>query len=407
VCRPDAPPPESTEASVLSTQQHVPSKTSIPSIQHEKELPQHAPADLQTRITEKDQSGNPGKTIVRLGADPSVLTTFGSVGKTPDQKTGVPAGMKTRALPDKDIPKEKDPENKADEKTAESATQRSNEKVSNDPDRTDLTPQTEMPLETFVQSDVIPVAVHSPDTVAADVSAPVATTTLTQKQDTAAAVTVPIKDSALSAIPPSHALFLEAGATYLFGWKTNGKTEANGFNPLIGLQYNYVLNPRIGLFVGLQYTTINNLGSTSHTSTTTHIKFGEEVDVTVISALKMHYLLMPLKLSYGLDQNNFIGIGYTMAYLLDVESKVEQYSTRLNYASTPEVSRSMGYTSGFNPYDGQITVSYRRRLYKRWYATGEFFYGLRDIKNNIVYGSNEFERTCGFKLSLGINLWKK
>ena len=163
----------------------------------------------------------------------------------------------------------------------------------------------------------------------------------------------------------------------------------------------------VGLSLGLMYTSINHLSATSHTSTTTRLKFGEEVDATVVTAQNMHYLLMPLKLNYSLSRNDFVCFGYTIAYLLDVDSKIETYSTRLNYASEPVVSKSRGYSKGFNPYDGQIAVLYRRRVFKEIYLNGEFFYGLRDIKNDDVYKSKGFERAYGFRLSVGINLWKK
>ncbi len=234
------------------------------------------------------------------------------------------------------------------------------------------------------------------------------TNTITEaKQDSVIAAVPQTKDSIPVNSSPSHRLFLEAGANYLLGWKTNNQTEGTGFSPLAGLQYYHDISKKFGLSVGIFYTNINHLSATSHTSTTTRIKFGEETDVTVISAQNIHYLLMPLKLNYALSRNDFIGLGYTVAYLLDAQSKVETYSTGLNYSSTPTVSRSMGYTKGLNPFDGQLTFCYRRRLYKEIYLNGEFFYGLRDLKNNTIYNSEDFERAMGFRLSLGINLWKK
>jgi len=246
-----------------------------------------------------------------------------------------------------------------------------------------------------------------PDTTSARTLAEDINAGVVPKQDPEITLALPVVDSISSQTLPAHYIFLEMGTNYLLGWKANNKTEANGFNPLIGIQYYHDVNKKVGLSVGLGYTMINHLGNTSHTSTTTRIKFGEEVDVTVISALRMHYLLMPLKLSYGVSSNDFVCVGYTLAYLLDAESRVEQYSTRLDYFSAPVVSHARGYTAGFNPYDGQVSVAYRRRLFKEWYVNGEFFYGLRDVKNNQVYASNEFERTCGFRLGLSINLWKK
>ena len=276
----------------------------------------------------------------------------------------------------------------------------------------DKDPQDETsPLNLSPKEKTLPVAelitLPATDSLMPDVLALKTSTLPLEERDLVITAVVPTGDTTLPKAPPSHRIFFEAGINYMLGWKTTNKTEASGFNPLIGLQYYHDVTKRMGLSIGVQYTTIDHLSSTSHTSTTTRLKFGEEVDATIISALNMHYLLMPLKLNYSLSRNDFVCIGYTIAYLLNVQSRIETYSTRQDYSSVPVVSKAMGYTTGFNPYDGQITVCYRRRLYKELYVNGELFYGLRDIKNNVIYASDVFERACGFRLSIGINLWKK
>lgn len=242
-----------------------------------------------------------------------------------------------------------------------------------------------------IYADVLPMKNHKPAS--------------SQPELVSLAGPAPVNDSILVRPLPAHRIYLEAGTSYMAGW--NGGTEAKGFNPLAGVQYYHDITKRTGLSIGLMYTSVSNLSSTSHTSTATKLKFGEETDVTVISATKMHYLLIPFKLNYALSRNDFIALGYSFSWLLDAESKVEQFQTRKNYASTPVVSRSMGYTKGFSSYDGQLTLCYRRRLYRELYLCGEVFYGLTDIKNNKTYLTGEFERSLGFRLSLGVNLWKK
>jgi hypothetical protein len=213
-------------------------------------------------------------------------------------------------------------------------------------------------------------------------------------------------DSIPSTIAPSNILSLEVGSTYLLGWTTNGKTEANGFNPVLGLAYSTTITPKIGLSVGVQFTTVKNITATSHTSATTRIKFGEESDVTVISAKEMYYLVAPLKLTYNVNSGNIITLGYNVAYLTDVKSDVKTYTKRLGYQSDPVVSSSLGYKTGFDVFDGQLAVGYRRRIYKEMFVNGEFFYGIKDIKNNDSYGTPGFERNYGFKLTLSFALIK-
>jgi hypothetical protein len=205
----------------------------------------------------------------------------------------------------------------------------------------------------------------------------------------------------------TNVLALEVGSTYLLGWKNANETEANGFNPVLGLRYSTTITSKIGLSVGIQFTTVKNITATSHTSAITRIKFGEESDVTVISAREMYYLVAPLKLTYSIDSKNIISIGYNAAYLLDVKSTVKTYTQRPDYQSDPVVSTSMGYSTGFNAFDGQIAVGYRRRIYNELFINGEMFYGIKDIKDNVSYGSSEFERNYGFKLTLSCGLFKK
>ena len=121
----------------------------------------------------------------------------------------------------------------------------------------------------------------------------------------------------------------------------------------------------------------------------------------------MHYVLMPIKLNYNVDNKNAICVGYNIAYLLDVESRVETYTKRVGYQSETEVSTAMGYKSGFSVFDGQLAVAYRRRIYPKLYLNSEVFYGIKDIKDDIIYNAKGFERTYGFKLTLSVNLLEK
>lgn len=226
------------------------------------------------------------------------------------------------------------------------------------------------------------------------------------KADSLLAVSL-LPDSLLPQALIAHRLSLELGVDGLTGWTTADRREGRGINPLAGLRYDHQVSERFGLSAGVYYSRLGHMGQTTHISTRTRLKFGEETEVTEISALQIHYLLLPLKLNYSLSRRDVLSVGYTLAYLLDVDSRVEQYTTRLNDPGTRVVSREKGYSSGFSPYDGQIALGYRRNLYSIWYVSGEFFYGLRDLKNNEVYATDAFERIYGLRLSLGINLWKK
>jgi len=173
----------------------------------------------------------------------------------------------------------------------------------------------------------------------------------------------------------------------------------------LGYQNNFT--DKLALSLGLRYQSMGNFSATSHTSAVTALKFGEESYITVISPLRAHYIAAPLKLNYLLNSKNSIGIAYTVAYLLDVESKVETYLTSKDRHEDLRVSKSMGYKTGFSSTDGQIAFCYRRQIYKRLLLNCELFYGMKDIKKNLVYHSAIFERSRGLKLTLTYNLIKK
>jgi hypothetical protein len=206
-------------------------------------------------------------------------------------------------------------------------------------------------------------------------------------------------------------LFMEAGTTYLLGWNGGGKNEAGGFNLLAGINLQHYFTGSIAAQIGVQYSTISNLTNTTHTISTVNYDLGMEQDVTSIHYQKLHYVVAPVKVTYNIGDKNIVGIGCNIGYLLNSDSKKENYKT---YSSDPNAAKNnltstkeSGYVQGFNPLDIQVGVSYRRKIYKGLSANAEFFYGLTDTKDNNFFKSNYFDRNVGFKVSLCYDLFKK
>ncbi len=205
-------------------------------------------------------------------------------------------------------------------------------------------------------------------------------------------------------------LFLEAGTTYLLGWNGGGKNEAGGFNVLAGVNFQHFFTGAIGAQIGIQYNTISNLTNSTHTISTVKYDFGMEQDVTEIKYQKLHYLVAPVRLTYVHKDNTF-SIGANVAYLLNSDSKKEKYKT---YSSDPNANKKdltstkeTGYVKGFNPYDVQLALGYKRKIYKGLSAGADVFYGLTDTKDNSFFKSNAFDRNVGVKVSLCYDLFKK
>lgn len=206
-------------------------------------------------------------------------------------------------------------------------------------------------------------------------------------------------------------IFAEAGASYLFGWNTNGGQEANGFNVVAGINYQHYISPKVSLTAGLQYNSIGNLCNSTYTAAATEYDFGVQRDVTAIKYIRIHYITVPIKLGVDLGENNTLGFGANTGFLLNSDSQTEKYRTKnsesMNESNRLSTKKESGYVSGFNSLDIQASLFYRRRIYKGFSANAEFIYGFTDIKKNEHFNNNSNERAMGVKVTLCLDLFKK
>jgi hypothetical protein len=232
----------------------------------------------------------------------------------------------------------------------------------------------------------------------------------TDSVKTVAAIAVtPIKDSLPKPYikEPIHFISFEAGTNYLFGWNNPGKKDANGFNPVVGLNYSNAITKKVTFSFGIHYTMVRNLSYSSHTVTTTRYNFGEESDVMIFTPTTMHYMVAPVRASYAVDPKNIFGIGCNVGYLVNVNSNVELYSQKASQKGNATVLKTSGYLQGFKSIDTQVSLFYRINLSKDLYLHTEFMYGITDIKDNAFFNSNIKEKNVGLKLTLIYNLFKK
>ena len=206
---------------------------------------------------------------------------------------------------------------------------------------------------------------------------------------------------------PKHTVSFEAGANYLAGWKEKDKRDARGFNFIAGVNYQNTINHQLSLSAGLQYTSVRNLSAYSHSSTATSYGFGEKKDVTVITPEKIHYVQVPVKFHVALNANNTIGFGYTLGYLTTVNSKVETYGNGTNYSTETSFTKTNGYIQGFNKFDSQLSVFYKRMVLKDFFINTEMIYGLTDTKQNNFVKTSVFERNMGLRITIGYNIFQK
>ena len=199
---------------------------------------------------------------------------------------------------------------------------------------------------------------------------------------------------------------IDAGANYSLGWKNSNTKEAAGFNGVFGFSMSYYFNQKWNLLIGIQYNSLANLSYSSYISSNSQYDFGFNRTNTTITPKMLYYISIPVKLQYNFNNKNGISIGMNILYLLNTKSKVDTY-TQTTFETTNHITTTKtGYMDGFAGWDMQPALAYRRRIYKKFDLRAETYYGLIDIKNNLIFGINRSEHNCGVKLTLSYNFIK-
>lgn len=205
-------------------------------------------------------------------------------------------------------------------------------------------------------------------------------------------------------------IYADIGANYMLGWNHNGSQEANGFNITGGLNYQYYFNQIISLTAGAYYNSIGNLTQSTYSVANVKYDFGVQKDITSIKYIRLHYITVPVKVGFNIGKNNCIGVGANLSMLINSDSQKDKYKTQNseqpNNTNRLSSSKETGYVTGFNPYDVQASVFYRRKLFKGFSVGAEFYYGFSDIKDNSHFKTTNTEKAMGAKLTIGYDLFK-
>jgi hypothetical protein len=174
---------------------------------------------------------------------------------------------------------------------------------------------------------------------------------------------------------------------------------------VLGIGLTHLFNAKWSIYTGVQYGAVAQLTASQKTFTTSISDFGTTHIDSTIATQWIHYLVVPLFLQYGFDDKTEIGLGGSIAYLLNTTSNVivNQYS---DFKSVQPINKtSGGYTQGFNPWDASVALAYRRKISGKFHISAEMHYGLLDIKDNAFFSQQTFERSTGIKLLLSYNLF--
>lgn len=200
---------------------------------------------------------------------------------------------------------------------------------------------------------------------------------------------------------PSVTFLIGGGFTYLPGWTYGNVKDARGFNPDIWLAYEQQIKTRLKVSVGLGYSSVFHLNREQKTASIKTYNFGEELQVTDIKPLSLHYVNVPFRVGYRYNTRSEIGGGISLAFLSGVRALERYYEVRNSAAFNHQQRKTSEYTKGFSPFDIQFNLFYRRKVYTNWYFFTEGFLGCRDVKENTFFNTKEqVELNKGFRIGI-------
>ena len=199
---------------------------------------------------------------------------------------------------------------------------------------------------------------------------------------------------------------MEVGASYMTGWNYGNTTEGKGFDPIAGLGFTHVLNSKWSVHTAAYYNSIGHLSSSSYTSSHTKYDFGYNTTDTSITTKWLHYITVPLQLKYNLNEKNYIGAGGSVSYLITSSGTMTTYNQNAFAITNKKEVVQNGYSKGFNTMNASVMVMYGRKLSKRFSANLIVYYGLMDLKDNLFFSQQKFERDMGARIMLSYNIFK-
>ncbi len=212
--------------------------------------------------------------------------------------------------------------------------------------------------------------------------------------------------SASKSVLRANHLFLEAGTFYNSGWHYGAIREAQGFNPVIGIGLTHLFDQKWSLSASVHYKSIGYLTVSSKTYFSSTPDFGSDIVELIIDTKILHYAVVPVFVNYHFNADNWIGIGGSLSYLLTATGEIST-NTSVDFKNPVQTEKTaIGYTQGFNLWDASLAISYKRRIVKRLLISAEAHYGLMDIKDNVFFSQQNFERSSGIELLISYDLFK-
>mgnify|MGYP003852372137 CR=1 FL=1 len=171
---------------------------------------------------------------------------------------------------------------------------------------------------------------------------------------------------------------------------------ANSSNPvstnvILGLRYAYQIRPELTLNVNALYSDRTGINQTKEVHDTIY-HFGMATRSHYITPTRLHYVEMPIYLSWQMDRNHSLSIGVSPAVLIGQNNRIDLVSQdsfdNMDYQTETHAGRSEGILN----YDASVMMGYTYRVNEYWSVGVRGQYGLFDITNNEYYHSPKTHR---------------
>lgn len=205
---------------------------------------------------------------------------------------------------------------------------------------------------------------------------------------------------------PRNALSWIGGVNLSQGFQNGLPNRATftGF-PVVGLGYRRMLAPRWDLNLGLFYQARGGLNSDT-TVVSRYLGFGGREETESLEINSLHYLEVPISVSYYLRGRHRVQAGAYMAYLLGARATLRQQVIENGRLISERSSKVYGIRQGFNAWDYGLMLGYGFQANKQLRIGTQLYWGMADVSENSFFENVQMDRNLQLRVSLSYDLWK-
>lgn len=192
-----------------------------------------------------------------------------------------------------------------------------------------------------------------------------------------------------------HQVFLNLGVNTLFGIKELQNRVT--FRESIGVSYNYQINRKLAVGVGLEYHSISRISYKRKVGDTTN----SDNTTTTLNKTTLNYITFSPQMSYQLGTKHQLTASLGIEYLL--LDPGERYEIQNYTSETPKRSNSKLYYSTFNRYNFSASIGYSYQFGRFMSANVLYHFGFTDITKNNGF-NDSFDRNSRLQIGLKIKL---